>query len=254
MRFLLVSDLHYRLRQFDWLAAVADTVDAVVIAGDLLDIRSPVSLHVQTMSVTAALKNLGARTLVLCASGNHDLDGRDLAGEKVAGWLKAAKADGVHLDGESLVVAGNLFTICPWWDGPIGRTELGEHLASEAMRPRRRWIWVYHAPPSGSPLSWDGRRAFGDEILSQWISRFHPDLVLVGHVHQAPFVPGGAWSDRIGPTWVFNAGRQIGAVPAHILIDLDEQTAVWTSATDRQCVHIGSPAATGPAGPASCGS
>ena len=40
MRGLLVSDLHYALKQFDWVHAVADRFDLVVIAGDSLDISS----------------------------------------------------------------------------------------------------------------------------------------------------------------------------------------------------------------------
>ena len=42
MKVLLVSDLHHRLRQFDWLRRAAAGVDVVAIAGDLLDVRSPV--------------------------------------------------------------------------------------------------------------------------------------------------------------------------------------------------------------------
>ena len=91
MRLLLVSDLHYRLRQFDWLLARASAVDAVMIAGDLLDIRSAVALDVQAIAVTAALRDLARRTSVFVASGNHDLDGRDEAGEKTARWMRAAR-------------------------------------------------------------------------------------------------------------------------------------------------------------------
>ena len=36
----------------------------------------------------------------------------------------------------------------------------------------------------------------------------------------SPFKPAGAWADRIGDTWIFNPGRQIGLVPAHVEIDL----------------------------------
>jgi hypothetical protein len=53
--------------------------------------------------------------------------------------------------------------------------------------------------------------------------------VLTGHVHQAPFFPDGSWYDRIGGTLVFNAGRQPGAMPAHIIIDTDENRASWWS-------------------------
>ena len=101
------------------------------------------------------------------------------------------------------------------------RAALDAGLAAAATRPRRRWIWVHHAPPAGSPLAWDGRRAWGDDVLSGWIARFAPDLVLTGHVHQAPFAPGGGWADRVGSTWVFNAGQQAGPVPAHVTLDLE---------------------------------
>ena len=49
------------------------------------------------------------------------------------------------------------------------------------------------------------------------------------HVHEPPFKPAGNWADRIGPTWVFNAGRQIGPVPCAIEIDLGGGTATWRS-------------------------
>ena len=80
-------------------------------------------------------------------------------------------------------------------------------------------------------------------MLSGWIGRYRPDLVLTGHVHQAPFVPGGGWADRIGATWVFNAGQQAGPVPARIEIDLPDgagapATAVWTSAVDHAEVEL----------------
>ena len=40
MRCLVVADLHYALPQFDWLVAAADHFDAVVFAGDALDLAS----------------------------------------------------------------------------------------------------------------------------------------------------------------------------------------------------------------------
>jgi Icc-related predicted phosphoesterase len=233
VKVLLVSDLHYRLRQLDWLFHRAAAVDAVMIAGDLLDIRSQVALDVQAVAVRAALRELAGETTVFVASGNHDLDGRDEAGEKVAHWTAPLGAIGVHSDYSSVPLGDDLVTVCPWWDGPRAQATLDACLAEAANRARRRWIWVHHAPPAGSPLSWDGRRAWGDDRLSAWIERFTPDIVLTGHVHQAPFVPDGGWVDRIGTTWVFNPGQQPGPAPARIEIDLGVGTAVWTSATQR---------------------
>jgi Icc-related predicted phosphoesterase len=40
MRILFVADLHYTLRQFDWLSANAGDYDLVMIGGDLLDLGS----------------------------------------------------------------------------------------------------------------------------------------------------------------------------------------------------------------------
>ena len=88
---------------------------------------------------------------------------------------------------------------------------------------------MYHWPPTGSPTSWTGRREYGDPDLAGWIVEHQPDLVLAGHVHEAPFKPDGGWADRVGRTWVFNAGSQIGPVPSHIVLDLDADRATWVS-------------------------
>jgi Icc-related predicted phosphoesterase len=229
MKWLLVSDLHYGLRQYDWVAQVAPEFEAVIIAGDLLDIRSAVPLRAQMVAVSAQIARIGSRGTLAAASGNHDLDTRDAAGEKAAMWLQGARATGVHVDGDSLVVGDTRVTICPWWDGPAGRQGLEDRLLAESERGHECWAWVYHSPPTGSPLSWDGRREFGDDALAEWIERFQPDFVLTGHIHQAPFANGGGWADRVNGTWVFNPGREPGPVPAHIVIDFEARLATWFS-------------------------
>ena len=59
-----------------------------------------------------------------------------------------------------------------------------------------------------------------------------------GHIHQAPFRQGGSWADRIGSTWVFNPGRQIGPSPTHVIVDLDEQHAKWFSQMGDEIVRL----------------
>ena len=44
---LLASDIHYKLRHFDWLLDVAADFDAVVLAGDHLDISAIAPLQAQ---------------------------------------------------------------------------------------------------------------------------------------------------------------------------------------------------------------
>jgi hypothetical protein len=188
-----------------------------------------VPLEAQSVVILKYFQLLHDAGRVVVSSGNHDLTGPDAAGEQAALWLADARSSGIPTDGDSLLIDDTLITVCPWWDGPVGREALEEQLSADlAIRPER-WVWVYHWPPVGSPTCWTGRRHYGDTDLPAWISTYRPDVVLTGHVHEPPFKPDGAWADRIGDTWVFNAGRQIGPIPAHVEIDLDQCTARWWS-------------------------
>jgi Icc-related predicted phosphoesterase len=241
MKCLLVSDLHYALKQLDWVSTVAKDLDVVVIAGDHLDISSSVDARVQITVILTYLKRLRAQTRLIVCSGNHDLDARNTTGEKFAKWISKVRHLGLPTDGDCLTVDGTLFTICPWWDGPQTREEVGAQLARDAEKPKERWVWVYHAPPEGSPTSWSGQQDFGDASLAGWIEQYRPDIVLTGHIHQSPFRKGGSWVDQLGSTWVFNAGRQIGPCPAHIVFDTDEQTALWFSLAGAEVVRLNEP-------------
>ncbi|MFL5757205.1 MAG: metallophosphoesterase [Chloroflexota bacterium] len=230
IRILSVADLHYQLRQLDWVASVAPDFDLVVLAGDLLDVSSIVAPDAQIAVVHQYLRRLADVTTVVVCSGNHDLDAENAHGERAAGWLGTARDAGVFVDGTSFGTATELVTVCPWWDGPRTRDDVDAQLAADAaILDERRRIWAYHAPPDASPTSWTGTRHYGDEDLGGWIERHSPDLVLCGHVHQSPFETPGGWMDRIGSTVVVNAGRQPGPEPTCIEIDTDAGVASWRS-------------------------
>ncbi len=238
MRILVVSDLHYRLPHYDWLVGAAQDVDVVALVGDLADVVSPVPIDVQSVVLGKYLSRLAEHTVVLAASGNHDLDGPGPAGEQVAGWLQQPRGIDVHVDGASVDLSGTRFTICPWWDGPETREVVGAQLAAAARDRPERWIWLYHAPPAGTVLCRDGRREFPDHELAAWIDQHRPNIVLCGHIHQAPWVEGGSWHDRLGDTLVFNAGKQVGPVPPHITLDLDAGTADWFGVFDSESLDL----------------
>lgn len=239
MRILLVSDLHYSLKQFDWLQAEAPEFDTVVVAGDHLDIAAVADGDAQIIVVLKYLQRLSAKTRLIVCSGNHDLTRVDASGEKVARWLSKARLLGIATDGDNVDVDGTLFTVCPYWDGPAGRAVVEELLDCAAEMPKQRWIWVHHAPPDETRVSWIGRRYIGDPVLGEWIAKHRPDAVLTGHVHQSPFRKGGSWVDKIGPTWIFNAGHEMGPIPAHVVIDTDALTASWSSNAGQQEVGLG---------------
>jgi Icc-related predicted phosphoesterase len=249
MRVLAVADIHYALRQFDWLASVAGQFDAVVLAGDLLEISSAVDRRAQIVVVRAYLSDIASRTRLIVCSGNHDLDAADADGERSAHWMRDLGEIGVASDGGSVSLDGTLLTACGWWDGAGMRASIEAQLSLAAKTAEHfdRWVWVYHAPPAGRPVSWAGSRHYGDPALPDWIARFKPDIVLCGHVHTAPFVVGGGWADRMGGTWVFNAGHQIGPVPAHMVLDLGHERARagvgWSSIYEEAWIDLDQPPA-----------
>jgi Icc-related predicted phosphoesterase len=241
MRILFVADLHYQLKQFDWLMTQAPEFDVVIIGGDLLELASMVELDVQIVVIEKYLQRLSQQKRLLVSSGNHDGDARSAANESICKWLHEMKAAQLFVDGDSVELDEVLFTICPWWDGPVSRAELETLLAADAARSKKRWVWIHHSPPDQSPVSWAGKKFGGDEFLVEWIQRYQPDLVLSGHIHNAPFSAKGSWIDRLGKTWVFNPGKQIGPCPACLIFDLDKLTVVWTSLADQVVRQLDAP-------------
>ena len=230
MKLLLVADLHYTLKQFDWLLAEAQYYDVIVIAGDLLELSSLATPEAQIVVMRTYLKRIAAVAQLVVCSGNHDLDD-EVAGERVACWIKALDGLRLCVDGQHIVIGDAIISALPWWDGPLTKAQIEEQLARDAeyRSEGRSWIWAHHAPPANSGLSWNGTRSFGDTDLLRWIETFQPDIVFSGHVHQAPFASGGTWVEEINGAWCFNMGQQIGPVPCHIAINLAEREAVWLS-------------------------
>jgi Icc-related predicted phosphoesterase len=238
VRVLLVSDLHYDLRKLDWVLDQATDVDLLVVAGDLLDIASSVPLDAQIVVVLEYLARFAERTTTVTCSGNHDLDHRTAGDEKATGWILDARATGVVVDGDTVEVDGWLVTSCAWWEGPETHQHLEASLALAAARRSGPWLWAYHGPPEG-PLAWTGSRHFGDPELPRLLEQHQPDIVLCGHIHQAPFVEGGGWVEQRGRTWLFNSGHERGQIPSHTRIDLHDGTAEWRSSQGSETRSLG---------------
>ncbi len=229
LRILHTADLHYALKQFDWLGAQLPSFDLAVVAGDLLDLSSAVDLEVQEVVVQKYLRRFAEGRVLLTSSGNHDIQQVNAAGERTAGWMEDMRGESIKSDYDSYERDGTVFSLCSWWDGPETRTRVEERLAADAARPKDCWIWLHHNPPAGSPVAWTGRKDGGDAVVAEWIQQYQPDIVLSGHIHNAPYYEEGGWHARLGRTWIFNPGKQPGAEPAHIIIDLAARRAEWFS-------------------------
>ncbi len=238
MRILAAADLHYRLPHYDWLVDQAADFDVVAIPGDHVDLAGAVPVEAQIVVLSAYFERLSSSTRFVTTSGNHDLDGPGPQGEQIPRWLRRAGASGIAVDGACVDIDDTRFSLCPWWDGPLTRAEVDAQLERDAVDLPARWVWLYHSPPAGTGLCRTGRREFPDEDLAGWIERWQPDLVFTGHIHQAPWVEGGGWAARLGRTWVFNAGRTTGPVPAHVIIDTDARTAEWFGLPDSDRIDL----------------
>jgi Icc-related predicted phosphoesterase len=201
----------------------------MIIAGDMLDISSYMDLNIQIVVMKKYMRKIGSKIPLLVCSGNHDGNEKNNADEYIAPWLQGVRDQQIHVDGDNVFFGETLFTIFPWWDGEVTKQEVSEQINQASLLEFDKWIWIYHAPPDNSLTSWTGKRFIGDSELSQWIERYRPDVVVSGHIHESPFKADGSWADKIGKTWVFNAGSHIGDVPAHIILDLGAMNAAWYS-------------------------
>ena len=199
MKILHVTDLHGNLPWYHWLAREAPKYDLVCISGDLINLDD--FARRQILEVTKVLAEI--RTPLAICSGNHDTIHAKTRGEG-AFWVSDLKRDGVWVDGDRFEMGGHKF-YCHQWNEPIPHAERGE-------------IWIIHAPPEWSVVSWGGWSGeVGDPEFAQVCRAMRgPRIALCGHAHTPP-----AWSAMVGRTHVFNPGHAGRAlVPAHIVIDL----------------------------------
>ncbi len=238
MRILAIADLHYALRQFDWVGEHVENFDLLVLAGDLLDLGSAVDLDVQEVVVEKYLRKFARQRMLLSSSGNHDIQELLADGERAASWMESLRSPKLKPDYESYQSGDILFTVCPWWDGPDTRARTEQCLMADAAKPKKTWIWLHHNPPLGTPVAWTGREGGGDPVALEWIQLYQPDFVFSGHIHNAPFYAAGSWHTRIGKSVVFNAGKQPGGEPTRIILDLTTRRAVWNSMESDEVLEV----------------
>ena len=168
MQILLVSDLHYTLKQLDWVASVAADYDLVVVAGDLLDIASIVEPDAQIAVVLEYLARIAsqddgrrvlrATTISTPATSSTSAPRGGSSGDA----RPASSSTATRLETDDVLV-----TVCPWWDGPRtrdGRRPPARRRRGPGRRPARGSGCTTRRPTT-SPTSWTGKRHYGDEEL-----------------------------------------------------------------------------------------
>lgn len=252
MRLLLTSDLHRDGKKLLWLLDEAPEHDALLVAGDLLDIFSNTGFTDQK-SGTLLWRHgvLNARKSFAWCSGNHDFFNGEHTPMAAASpfWMcEQPSTKNCVTDGESRILEtrGGCLAIStiPWpvhgcdlvfngyrttyIDFVRGILKTGRKIKEEESIP---WIVLCHEPPGGTPLSANYSAPEAD-FARRIIEASEPDFSLHGHVHEAPTSPGGSWIWQLGPTVCFNAGQSPPGEPLHhILLEWrgpSEWTATWS--------------------------
>lgn len=243
MKLLLVSDLHRDGKKLLWILEDAPPHDAVLIAGDMLDIFSNTAMRMQIDGAKRYRDTLlSEKQWVVWCSGNHDFYVGENTSTDAASpaWMREETAPQFVRDGESRIIGDGrdaaIVTTVPW---PVTGNDVivdgksvgyldhikallhqGHQLRAEHSLP---WIVLHHEPPIGTAVA-SGYDTAEAGFSRRIIEAAEPDFSLHGHIHEAPSRKGGSWIDLVGRTVCFNAGQSVpGSLPHAILLETGEK-------------------------------
>lgn len=242
MRILATSDLHGRRDWFQWILNVAPRFDAIAIAGDIIDQDSDPIL--QIAFIRRWVENVHKTgTRLLLTDGNHDMAiqpqwPRNEPSSKWADfvtraqleetWMHALAQEGADMvAGMTKVVTNGGQLLVTSLQYGREHESANETALQGAAKIRRalpvRWLVLHHEPPPGLL----GHPAVSSPALGEWIERFQPDVVLVGHDHEAP-ARHGTCVEKFGITRVINAGQDSRRKhPACVELDMTSLRFLW---------------------------
>ena len=137
MEALIVADLHFNQRWFEWIEKEAVAVNVIFLPGDLLDMfRGDPPLSMQVVAVRHWLRQLAKKRVAFC-SGNHD---------KHTLIDRAFPAPNLISGGFTEVVDDFVITCIPYWCDEQEKAKFLDR--GRAYRAGRKWIVLHHVPPS----------------------------------------------------------------------------------------------------------
>jgi len=238
MKLLLTSDLHYDDCKLGWILERAETFDAILVAGDFLDIFVPAGNEIQQAAILRWKADLlvTGTPLVWC-SGNHDFfHGEDSPLiEASPDWMPGLES-GFIGDGVTDILhtrSGDLaITTIPWPVTGVDIFKDGTHVPhldyvadlldqGRRLQARYPWMVLFHEPPADSPLS-IGYSTSEARLSRQLVEKWSPDWSLHGHVHESATQPGGNFICQIGKSTCVNSGQSgEGELPHYSVLTLD---------------------------------
>ncbi len=196
MKILASGDLHGDIKQIEKLAnqAKKENVDLVILTGDLTNFNT------STDSLIGPFKKAGKKVLLI--PGNHEpVTTTDFLAELYD--IKNLHGYSVRYENIGIFGAGGSSVVGP---SPIlPEKEMFELLKKGFNRIKylKKKIMVTHEHPSGSKIEKFTKFFPGSDAIKQAIDKFHPDILLCSHVHEAEGL-----EEKIGKTRVISVGKK----------------------------------------------
>ena len=192
-RILAASDLHGDSKQVKKLAIKAEkeNVDLVVLCGDLTG-------WTETNNIIKPFKDKNKKVLLI--PGNWD---SFATADFLAELYGVRNIHGYSVKYENIGFFGAGGAEDAPGPGRITEKEMFKTLekAHSNLKGIEKKIMITHMHPSKSISEFSGIP--GSEAITKAIKKFHPDLLLHGHIHEA-----SGLEDHIGKTKIINVGKE----------------------------------------------
>jgi Icc-related predicted phosphoesterase len=191
MKLLLFSDVHCSVSDCQNLVRMSESVDIVIGAGDIGNMRKGLEETVDVLSVISIP--------VILVPGNSE--SREELERACSNWHSATVLHGSGAQVENLQFygLGGGIPVTPFgsWSYDFDEAQ-AERMLADCPRD---CILVTHSPPKGTgDLSSTGEN-FGSEAIRAAIVTKTPRLAICGHIHES-----AGTQEKIGVTTVINAG------------------------------------------------
>lgn len=196
MKILASGDIHGDTKHIEELAqrALKENVDIVILTGDITNFND------STENLIGPFKKVGKKVLLI--PGNHEpIATTDFLAElygvkNIHGYSVRYKNIGIFGAGGSSVVGPSPL---------LPEKEMFNLLKKgfDKIRYLEKKIMVTHEHPSGSRIEKFTQFFPGSDAVKEAVDKFHPDILLCSHVHEAEGL-----EEKIGTTRVICVGKK----------------------------------------------
>ncbi len=196
MKILASGDIHGDTRHIEELAqrAIRENVDVVILTGDITNFNE------STDNLIGPFKKAGKKVLLI--PGNHEpVATTDFLAELYD--VKSIHGYSVKYENVGIFGAGGSSVVGPSPILPekemLGLLQKG----FDKIKYLEKKIMVTHEHPSGSKIEKLTQFFPGSDAIREAVEKFHPDILLCSHVHEAEGL-----EEKIGSTRVISVGKK----------------------------------------------